>query len=140
MLSPRFRWWADAVGLHGGFGGDGLGRGGTARGGLDPHRGGTDRPWWRLAPAWGPASVGVGSLLAGATLRLDVSPTCLLRRRHARALEAALDRAGERRRAVTYDELALAALGAAAPTCDASAALAPSGVVAAATALRHGRV
>jgi hypothetical protein len=142
VLSPRFRWWADAVGLHGGFGGDGLGRGGTARGGFDPHPGGTDRPWWRLAPAWGPTSVGVGSLLAGATLRLDVSPTCLLRRRHARGLEAALDRVGERRRAVTYDELATAALGAAAPTstpsCDTSASFVPSSAVAA-TALRHGR-
>ncbi len=130
VLSPRFRWWADAVGLHGG----------TGDGATDGS--GPERPWRRLAPAWGPTSAGVGSLLARTTLRLDVSPTCLQRRRHVRALEAALGRVGERRRAVTYDELATAALGAALPTYTASrevsAALAPSSAVAA-TALRHGR-
>jgi hypothetical protein len=135
VLSPRFRWWADAVGLQGGAGG-----GETDRSGAD--LGGPDRPWRRLAPAWGPTFAGVGSLLARGTLRLDLSPTCLLRRRHTRSLEAALDRAGECRRAVTYDELATAALEAAAPTSapsfDTSASLVSSSAVAA-TALRHGR-
>jgi hypothetical protein len=87
VVSERFRWWAGQWGLHGG--GDGS--------------------WRRLAPAWGLTSVGAGALLAGATLRVDLSPTCLLSRRRLRALEWALERAGERR-AVTYDELADAAL------------------------------
>jgi uncharacterized protein len=121
VLSPRFRWWADLVGLHGGTGSGEL-----------------DRPWRQLAPAWSPTSAGVGSLLARATLRLDVSPTCLQRRRHVRALETALGRVGERRRAVTYDELADTASCADTASGEASAALAPSSAVAA-TALRHGR-
>ncbi|HWX45964.1 MAG TPA: DUF2334 domain-containing protein, partial [Solirubrobacteraceae bacterium] len=37
-LRGRFRWWASLLGLHGG----------------------ADRPWRRLAPAWGPTSVRAG--------------------------------------------------------------------------------
>ncbi len=115
VLSPRFRWWADAVGLYGGPDRGGPGHGGPDRGETGPgaDHGETDRAWRRLAPAWGPTSAGVGSLLARGTLRLDLSPTCLLRRRHLRALEAVLGRAGERRLAVTYDDLVATARGAA---------------------------
>jgi predicted deacetylase len=84
MLNSRFRWWADLVGLHGG----------------------ADRPRRQLAPAWRPTSVRAGALLAGRTLRLDISPACLEHPRQMRALERALLRTTRRRRPVTYDELA----------------------------------
>jgi hypothetical protein len=93
VLSPRFRWWADAWGLHGGG----------------------EQPWRLRAPAFGASAAAAGALLAGAILRLDLSPTCLERRRHRRALEQALARASERRVAVTYDELAAVAASATAP-------------------------
>lgn len=93
VLSPRFRWWADAWSLHGGG----------------------EQSWRLRAPAFGASAAGAGALLAGTILRLDLSPTCLERRRHRRALEWALARAAERRPAVTYDELAAVAAPAAAP-------------------------
>ncbi len=90
VLSPRFGWWADAWGLHGGG----------------------EQPWRLRAPAFGASTADAGALLAGAILRLDLSPTCLERHHHRRALERALARAAERRPAVTYDELAAVAASA----------------------------
>jgi hypothetical protein len=50
--------------------------------------------------------VRAGSLLPTRTLRLDVHPADLGHPRHMLALEWVLGRRGERRRAVTYRELA----------------------------------
>jgi predicted deacetylase len=83
-LRPRFRWWASLLGLHGGV----------------------DRPWHRLAPAWGPASVRAGALLTGRAVRLDLSPASLQHHSRMSTLERTLLRASPRRVAVTYDELA----------------------------------
>jgi predicted deacetylase len=83
-LGVRFRWWAGLLGLHGA----------------------TDLPRRRLAPAWGPTSARAGALLAGRTLRLDLSPTDLQQPHRMRALERALLHAARGRLAVTYDELA----------------------------------
>jgi hypothetical protein len=101
----RFRWWAGLLRLHRALiGHDGAGAGT-----------GSER---LLAPAWDIGSEGVlrrmlspsliraGSLLQGTTLRLDLHPADLERPRHMLALERVLNRAGHRRRAITYDELA----------------------------------
>ena len=82
-LEVRFRWWAGLMSLHG-----------------------TAELPRRLAPAWGPASARAGALLAGDTLRLDISPTDLRQPRRMRALERVLLRTARDRLAVTYDELA----------------------------------
>ncbi len=87
-LGVRFRWWASLLALHGG----------------------ADRPWRRLAPAWGPTSVRAGALFAGHTVRLDLSPGSLQHRGQMRALERALLQLARRRLAVTYNELAEAPL------------------------------
>ena len=97
-VSARFRWWASLLSLHGG-GGERLPR-------LVPTRG----PGSRLLPAWGPRSIRAGALLAGETLRLDLSPAQLERPHQLRALERTLARVARRRLAVTYDELAGAPL------------------------------
>ncbi|HEY7951766.1 MAG TPA: DUF2334 domain-containing protein [Solirubrobacteraceae bacterium] len=82
-LSVRFRWWASLLRLHVSFGGH-----------LD------------MAPALSPSLIRAGSLLQGRNLRLDVHPADLDRPRHMLALERVLSRAGGRRTAITYDELA----------------------------------
>lgn len=100
-LSVRFRWWAGLLRLHGAL--KGQGTGGSQQ---------------LLAPAWDVGSEGVlrralspsliraGSLIQGQALRLDLHPADLQRPRHMLALEHVLSRAGGRRRAITYDELA----------------------------------
>jgi predicted deacetylase len=102
LLPRRFRWWAGLLQLH---------RSSPATDG-DPRR--------RLAPAWGmgtdsplqralsPSLIRAGSLLCGNTLRLDLHPADLQHPRHMLALEWVLNRAGRRREAITYDELAAA--------------------------------
>jgi uncharacterized protein len=97
-LSDRFRWWAGLLRLHG-------------------VRAAGDSPEL-LAPAWSlgtsgplgrllsPTLVRAGALLSGRTLRLDLHPADLQYPRHMLALEAVLRRAGRRRAAITYDELA----------------------------------
>jgi hypothetical protein len=111
-VSARFRWWAGLLSLHGGAepaGGRSIsawGRPAPARGGLVPAWG----PGSRLVPAWGPRSIRAGALLAGDTLRLDLSPAHLEHPHQLRALERTLARATRRRLAVTYDELAGAPL------------------------------
>jgi hypothetical protein len=116
-LSMRFRWWAGLLRLHSAFGahrsiGADMGMGTD----VDPDANtGTHQ---LLAPAWHVGSAGVirralspsliraGSLLQGRTLRLDLHPADLDRPRHMLALEHVLSRAGSKRTAITYDELA----------------------------------
>ncbi len=85
-LRARFRWWASLLALHGG----------------------AERPWRRLAPAWGPTSVRAGALLPGSAVRLDLAPTSLQHPGRMQALERMLLHSPQRRLAVTYDELAAA--------------------------------
>jgi hypothetical protein len=82
-LSVRFRWWAGLLRLHVALGGH-IGTG----------------------PALSPSLMRVGSFMQGRTLRLDLHPADLDRPRHMLALERVLHRAGGRRTAITYDELA----------------------------------
>ncbi len=83
-LSVRFRWWAGLLRLHSAIGG---------------HVG-------LLGPALSPSLTRASSLMQGANLRLDVHPADLDRPRQMLALERVLSRAGGRRTAITYDELA----------------------------------
>jgi predicted deacetylase len=99
-VSTRFRWWAGLLSLHG----SGAERAGPR---LAPAR---RRPGSRLAPVWGPRSIRTGALLAGDTLRLDLSPAHLDHAHQWRSLERTLARITRRRLAVTYDELAGAPL------------------------------
>jgi len=106
VLPQRFRWWAGLLRLH-------RASAVTERDlprQLAPVRG--------LAPAWGmgsesplpralsPVLIRAGSLLCGNTLRLDLHPADLQHPRHMLALEWVLQRAGGRREAITYDDLA----------------------------------
>jgi predicted deacetylase len=100
-LLVRFRWWAELLRLHR----------------SPPHAGSsTHGP---LAPAWSLAHSGpvrralsptllrVGARVPISTLRLDLSPDDLSHPRHIMALERVLARAGSRRTAITYQELAI---------------------------------
>ncbi len=114
-VSARFRWWAGLLSLH------------AAEPAREPadlahglptpdRRQLTPNPSQlvperrRLLPAWGPRSIRAGTLLAGDTLRLDLSPEQLEHPHQLRALERTLLRVARRRLAVTYDELAGAPL------------------------------
>jgi predicted deacetylase len=100
VLPARFRWWASLLGIHRTL----------SLPGEDDSR--------LLAPAWGmgtasplrravsPALIRAGSLVCGGTMRVDLHPADLRDARHMMALEWVLDRAGSRRQAITYDELA----------------------------------
>ena len=108
VLPQKFRWWAGLLRLH---------RTCAVSAG-DQRR--QPAPAWGLAPAWGmgtdsplrralsPALIRAGGLLCGNTLRLDLHPSDLQHPRHMLALEWVLQRAGGRREAITYDELAVA--------------------------------
>jgi predicted deacetylase len=110
-LRERFRWWATLLGVHGRA--PLHPRGGAGRSprrlapALGPH-GGIEPTTHRLTLAWGPRALRAGGLLAGATLRLDLSPSQLTHPHQRRALERTLVRAARRRTPVTYDELACA--------------------------------
>jgi predicted deacetylase len=105
-LALRFRWWAGLLQVH---------RAPLPPG---PHDGARDPCARQLSPAWslatsGPLSrvlspplVRAGSLLPIGTLRIDLHPADLRHPRHMMALEWVLGRAGPRRTAVTYRELA----------------------------------
>jgi len=107
VLPRKFRWWAGLLRLH---------RCETVSG--DQRR--APAPDWGLSPAWGmgtdsrlrrvlsPTLIRAGGLLCGNTLRLDLHPSDLQHPRHMLALEWVLQRAGGRREAITYDELAAA--------------------------------
>ncbi len=103
VLPRRFRWWAGLLGVHGcAF----------------SERDGSEERARQLAPAWGmsgdnavqralsPALIRIGGALGGNTLRVDVHPADLQRPRQMLALDRVLDRAGRKREAITYDELA----------------------------------
>ncbi len=102
--SARFRWWASLLSLHGTAAepAEGLSIPATSRLLATRPR--------RLLPAWGPRSIRAGALLAGDTLRLDLSPTHLEHPHQLQALERTLARVARRRLPVTYDELAEAPL------------------------------
>jgi predicted deacetylase len=105
-LVLRFRWWASLLHVH---------RTPSQLGACESGRRGEVL---QLAPAWSLAASGpfsrafsppllrAGSLLPTSTLRLDLHPADLHHQRHMMALEWVLGRAGSRRRAVTYRELA----------------------------------
>ncbi|HXB63416.1 MAG TPA: DUF2334 domain-containing protein [Solirubrobacteraceae bacterium] len=97
MLATRFRWWAGWLGVHR------AGPHGATP--LDLH-GGPSQTTRRLAPAWSPRTLRAGAVLAGQTLRLDLSPAQLRHPHQLRALEGTLTREARRRMAVTYDQLA----------------------------------
>jgi predicted deacetylase len=99
-LSIKYRWWAGLLRVH------------TAAAQIAPAGRGPLAPAWVLTAA-GPFStvlspplVRAGSLLPTRTLRLDLHPADLGHARHMMALEWVLARAGSRRTAVTYGELA----------------------------------
>lgn len=96
-LAARFRWWAGWLGVH-----RACPHGAAA---LDLH-GGLSQTTHRLAPAWSPRTLRAGALLAGETLRLDLSPARLRHPHQLRTLERTLARERARRTAVTYDQLA----------------------------------
>ncbi len=126
VLPHRFRWWAGALGVH---------RRAQPAG---------EQRTRLLSPVWGmgsagalqralsPALIRAGGMLGGRTLRVDLHPADLQHPRQMLALDHVLDRAGRRRKAITYDELA--ALGASEETAafaparyEASGARAPAG-------------
>ncbi|HEV3071644.1 MAG TPA: DUF2334 domain-containing protein [Solirubrobacteraceae bacterium] len=106
-LSVRFRWWAGLLRLHRAFNTNTNTNTGTGTGANQ-----------LLAPAWevgsegairralSPTLIRAASFMQGRTLRLDLHPADLDRPRHMLALERVLQRAGKRRTAITYDELA----------------------------------
>jgi hypothetical protein len=99
-LGQRFQWWAGLLRVH------------------SPSPPGTRRARGPLAPAWSlaapgcvnsalaPSLVRLGAALPTSTLRLDIHPAYLQSTRHMLALEWVLSRAGGRRAAVTYRDLA----------------------------------
>ncbi len=113
-LSVRFRWWAGLLRLH-----RALSWGPAAADGpACETSGASEGSHQLLAPAWdvgseglmrralSPSLIRAGSLLPGEHLRLDLHPSDLERPRHMMALERVLARAGGRRTAITYNELA----------------------------------
>ena len=100
VLPRRFRWWAGLLGVHR-----------RARSAGQPRA-------RLLAPVWGiggegplrralsPALIRAGGMLGGRTLRVDLHPADLQFPRQMLALDRVLERAGRRREAITYDELA----------------------------------
>src|ERR1700677_2458056 len=112
VLPDKFRWWAGLLRLH---------RASTV---AERDLSRQLAPAWGLSPAWGmgsesplrralsPVLIRGGSLLCGNTLRLDIHPADLQHPRHMLALERVLQRAGGRREAITYDDLAAPRLSA----------------------------
>ncbi len=116
-LSIHFRWWASLLSLHGEAEHSQRQLASSPLHRLAPN------PRHQLAPAWSPRSIRAGALLAGNTLRLDLSPTHLQHPHQLQALERTLARVARRRRAVTYGELA--AVGVQAENTEASSELRP---------------
>jgi predicted deacetylase len=104
-LSVKFRWWAGLLRVHRTL--EELELSGPER-----YERGRLAPAWSLAASgpvgrvFSPSLVRAGSLLPTSTLRLDLHPDDLRHARHMMALEWVLSRAGTRRTAVTYRELA----------------------------------
>jgi len=110
LLPHRFRWWAGLLGVH-----------------RCAQPAGEQRARL-LSPVWGvgggsglqralsPALIRAGGMLGGRTLRVDLHPADLQHPRQMLALDHVLDRAGRRRKAITYDELAALGAGFEAPS------------------------
>jgi predicted deacetylase len=123
VLPQRFRWWAGMLGVH---------RRAQPAG---EQRARLFSPVWSiggegaLRRAVSPALIRAGGMLGGRTLRVDLHPADLQHPRQMLALDQVLERAGRRREAITYDELA--ALGASSaepqPIRSASSTMIPSG-------------
>ena len=102
VLPRRFRWWAGLLGVH------------RRAHASEQERGRLLAPAWgmgtdgRLQRAVSPALLRAGGVLCGSTLRLDLHPADLQHPRHMIALDRVLARAANRRKAITYDELATA--------------------------------
>jgi predicted deacetylase len=121
VLPHRFRWWAGMLGVH--------------------HRAqpaGEQRarllsPVWSMGSAsalqraLSPALIRAGGMLGGRTLRVDLHPADLQHTRQMLALDHVLDRAGRRRKAITYDELAALGEQEPQPIRSASSTMIPSG-------------
>jgi len=125
VLPHRFRWWAGLLGVH-----------------RRAQPAGEQRARL-LSPVWGmggegalqralsPALIRAGGIFGGPTLRVDLHPADLQHPRQMLALDHVLDRAGRRRKAITYDELAAIGMDAEAtgpqPIRSASSTMIPSG-------------
>jgi predicted deacetylase len=100
VLPSRFRWWAGLLGVHS-----------RAQPAGEP-RARLLSPVWSmggegaLQRALSPALIRAGGMFGGRTLRVDLHPADLQHPRQMLALDHVLDRAGRRRKAITYDELA----------------------------------
>ena len=109
-LSVRFRWWAGLLRVHRAAGA--APRFPGPRGQRGECDGGQLAPAWSFAAAGpfsralSPPMMRIGARLPMSTLRVDLHPVDLQHPRHMIALERVLGRAGPRRTAVTYEELA----------------------------------
>ncbi len=117
-LGERFHWWAALLGLHRAHP--------TTAGSHRAHSGGTRvaaeaerdllgppialSSGGRLRRALSPALLRAGALISGTTLRLDLHPSDLEHPNHMLALEWVLKRSACTREAVTYEQLASAAM------------------------------
>lgn len=124
VLPSRFRWWAGLLGVH------------RQVSASDVQRTRLLSPVWGLGSegalqrALSPALIRAGGLLGGRTMRVDLHPADLQHPRQMLALDHVLDRAGRRREAITYDELAELGASSEAPS-SALAAYEPPGARAA---------
>ena len=126
-LGERFHWWAALLGLHRTHPAHGLLRGDPSgrsvicadasgtRATADAERDLLGPPIalssaGRLRRALSPALLRAGALISGTTLRLDLHPSDLEHPNHMLALEWVLKRSASTREAVTYEQLASAAM------------------------------
>jgi predicted deacetylase len=120
VLPHRFRWWAGLLGVH------------RCAQPAGEQRARLLSPVWgmggegALQRAFSPALIRAGGMLGGRTLRVDLHPSDPQHPRQMLALDHVLDRAGRRRKAITYDELAALGAGFEAPS-SAPAAYEPPG-------------
>jgi predicted deacetylase len=107
-LGERFHWWAALLGLH-------RAQPGGTRLAAEAERDLLGPPislssTGRLRRALSPALLRAGALISGTTLRLDLHPSDLEHPNHMLALEWVLKRSACTREAVTYEQLASAAV------------------------------
>jgi predicted deacetylase len=110
-MPRRFRWWADRLHVYGAPS--------NVRTSLQTRGESASNSRRVLSPAWGvssedhlrraisPLLIRTGALVGAHTLRLEVHPADLDHPRRMLALEWVLRRAGQRRDAITYEDLAL---------------------------------
>lgn len=117
-LGERFHWWAALLGLHRAHpanAGSHRAPPGDARVAAEAERALLGPPislssTGRLRRALSPALLRAGALISGTTLRLDLHPSDLEHPNHMLALEWVLKRSACTREAVTYEQLASAAM------------------------------